>query len=50
MGLVFKALEFLVLSVKGFNGYDVLILLSFLAACALLVKFDNMKWKKGFRL
>ena len=34
----------------GFNGYDLLTVVGCLVAYVLAVKFDEIKWKKGFRL
>lgn len=34
----------------GCNGYDVLAISCYLVAYVVAVKFDNMKWKRGFRL
>lgn len=35
---------------KGFNGYDVLTLVGCLVVYVVAVKFDEMEWKRGFRL
>tara|TARA_R100000951_G_scaffold110053_1_gene107772 strand:- start:2461 stop:2598 length:138 start_codon:yes stop_codon:yes gene_type:complete len=35
---------------RGCNGYGVLVPAVCLVVYVLAVKFDNMKWKKGFRL
>ena len=34
----------------GFNGYDLLTAAGCLVAYVLAVKYDEIKWKKGFRL